>query len=141
VAGKVFGGAAIAGVAGEVIKDLHEGKPGKAIETVGIVGAVTYVLKRNPELLPLAIMAGTIDAYDETVKEHANSAGSWVERKTGHRYIAATAASGTAVGESVFNSTFKPVGTAIGQGAAVVYIRLTSDEYTLKPWKAAWWPL
>jgi hypothetical protein len=47
---------------------------------------------------------------------------------------------GDAVGTSAYRGVIKPVGTAIGEGAAAVVIRLTSDEYTLNPLKAAWWP-
>ncbi|MER3425203.1 MAG: hypothetical protein C4293_20240 [Nitrospiraceae bacterium] len=53
--------------------------------------------------------------------------------------VGAFAAAGVATGESVFEGTFGVTGRAIGEGAAVVYIRLTSDEYTLNPFKSQVW--
>ena len=45
---KVVGIAGVASVAGDAIKNLHEGNPGRAAITVGIAGGVGYVLKRHP---------------------------------------------------------------------------------------------
>lgn len=133
----VAGGAAIAG---QAIKDLHEGNYAAAA-THGAEGVGAYVvLSRVPWLAPLAIMKGTIDAYDDDVKADANNAGERVENATGSHILGAVVAANAAVDESVFNATFKPVGTAIGEGAAALYIRATSDEYTWKPWRAEWWP-
>ena len=121
------------------MKEWHEGRPGKAAITAGTGAGATYLLAKVPALVPLAVMVSTIDAYDDNVKQHANSAGSWVENKTGSRIAGAVAASAAATGESVFQGTFGVVGRNIGEGAAVVVIRLTSDEYTLKPWKTQIW--
>jgi len=140
VAGTVVNVATIAATGGEVIKDWHEGHYGAAA-THGAEGAgIYFVMSKVPWLAPLAVMKGTIDAYDDDVKADANAVGDDVEDFTGNHFLGAVFAANQAVNESLFNATFKPVGTAIGEGAAVVYIRLTSDEYTLKPWKADWWP-
>ncbi|MCA1560553.1 MAG: hypothetical protein LC804_09905 [Acidobacteria bacterium] len=97
------------------------------------------VMTRVPALVPLAIMFSVKSAYNDEVKEHANLAGSWVENKTGSRGLGAFSASAAATGESVFQGTFGTVGRNIGEGAAAGYIRLTSDEYTIKPWKTEIW--
>jgi RHS repeat-associated protein len=136
---KVAGVAGGAAVVGSVIRDLHEGHTGKAAVTAGIGAGSTYVLAKVPALAPLAVMASTINAYDDNVKEHANSVGDWVENKTGVRAVGAVAASAAATGESLFQGTFGVVGRDIGEGAAAAYIRLTSDEYTLIPWKSQLW--
>ncbi|GCE06808.1 SpvB/TcaC N-terminal domain-containing protein [Dictyobacter aurantiacus] len=136
---KALGIAGLLGAAGDVIKNLHEGNYGKAAATIGITGASTYVLSKVPVLIPLAVMFSTINAYDDKVQEHANAVGSWVEDKLGSRYAGAFAASIAATGESLFQGTFGVVGRGIGEGAAAAYIRLTSDEYTLIPWKSQWW--
>ena len=138
---RTVGFAAGLATAGSVATALHEGRIRDAVTDTGLAVGVSALLKRNPELLPLFIMKGTIDAYDEEVQAHADKAGEWVEGHTGSTIVGATTAAAAATGESVYKATFKPVGTAIGEGAAVVYIRVTSDEYTLIPWRAAWWPL
>lgn len=128
VLGRVVGGAAIAGMGGAAITQLYEGKPGDALKTVGIGTVVYKAIERYPALLPLTVMASTISAYDERVQEHANSAGSWVEEKVGSRNVGAVAASGTAVGEALFEGTFGAVGTAIGEGLAAIWLFLTSSK-------------
>jgi RHS repeat-associated protein len=138
-AGKSFGIAALAGVAGSIIKDLHEGNYKKAAMNTGITAAATYILTKVPVLAPIGVMVSTIQAYDEKVQEHANAVGNWVERKVGSRILGATAAAISATGESVFQGTFGAVGRGIGEGAAATYIRLTSDKYTLVPWRSQWW--
>jgi RHS repeat-associated protein len=137
--GKIVGYAGAAGLVGDALVQLHEGHPGEAAKNVGIAGGVGFVVSKVPALAPLAIMAGTISAYDDDVKEHANSAGSWVEDHTGSRTLGAVSASVEATGESVFQGTFGTVGRGIGQGAAVLYIRATSDDYTIIPWKTQIW--
>ena len=143
---KVMGGAAAAAVVGDVIVKLHEGHLAEAAETAGVAGAVTWALKRAPELAPIAVMMATIDAYDDKVKAHSMSSGDWVQAHTSFlgetpsRVVGGLAASAEATAESLFQGTFGTVGRGIGEGAAVVYIRLSSDEYTLLPWKAEWWP-
>jgi hypothetical protein len=119
------GGAAIAGRA---VTELYEGKPSEAVKTL-VVGVGAYKLMvKQPALVPLAVMVGTISAYDEKVREHANTVGGWVERNVGSRYGGAAAAAGTAVGESLFEGTFGAVGTAIGEGLAATGLWLTSLE-------------
>jgi hypothetical protein len=136
----VMNAAGTLAIAGQAIKDLHEGHyRAAAVETAEGTGAY-IVLGRVPALAPLVVMKGTIDAYDDKVKADANDVGERVEDVTGSHFLGAVAAANAAVDESVFNATFKPVGTAIGEGAAALYIRATSDEYTWKPWKAEWWP-
>jgi len=138
LAGPVVNGAVIAGMAGRAITQLHEGKPADALKTVGI-GTVAYMaIKRYPALLPLAIMASTISAYDEEVEQHAFAVGDWVAERT-HPVVGAIASSATATGESLFQGTFGVTGRAIGEGAAAGYIRLTSDQYTLVPWRSQLW--
>ena len=140
---KIVGVAGLASVAGEVIKDLHEGKPGKAAVTAGVATGLGYVVKRYPPAMILAGAAATIMAYDDQVKKEANAAGEGVDDFLGfedHSVIGGVAASAHAVEKSMYNGMIKPIGTGIGEGAAVVYIRLTSDEYTLNPFKAAWFP-
>jgi hypothetical protein len=137
--GKVANWAGIAAIAGQTIVDLHEGRPFEAAKTAAF-GAVAYkVMTRYPALVPLAVMASTINAYDEKVKEHAFGVGEWVEDRTGNRAVGALASSVSATGESLFNGTFGAVGKSIGEGSAVLYIRATSDEYTLVPWKTEIW--
>jgi RHS repeat-associated protein len=136
---KVIGGAGIAAAAGTVVKKLPEGRPGEAATAAGEAAGSAYVLARVPALVPLAVMASTIGAYNNEVQVHANSAGSWIEDKTGNRIIGGVAASAAATGESLFQGTFGVVGREIGEGAAAGYIRLTSDEYTLIPWKSQIW--
>ncbi|NEU08453.1 insecticidal toxin complex protein [Flavihumibacter sp. R14] len=134
---KVAGGAALAG---EVITQLHEGRTAEAAETAAIGGGMMFALSKVPALVPLAVMASTISASkDKKIQEHSFAAGDWVAEKT-HPVLGGIAAAGVATGESVFEGTFGASGRAIGTGAAVVYTRLTSDKYTLVPWKAAWWP-
>lgn len=137
--GKVLGIAGLVGVGGSIIKDLHEGNYKDAALNTGITAAATYVLTKIPALAPIGAMISTIQAYDEKVQEHANTIGEWVEQKVGSRYIGAFAASVAATGESLFQGTFGAVGRGIGEGTAAAYIRLTSDEYTLVPWKSQWW--
>jgi hypothetical protein len=139
VASKVAGGAALLGMAGDVAVQLHEGDVSGAVKTVGVGLAIAKTLSKHPALVPLAVMASTIQSYDDDVKRHANNAGGWVERKTGSRVVGAVAASAVATGESVFQGTFGTVGRGLGKGAAVLYIRATSDDYTLVPWKTELW--
>jgi len=98
-----------------------------------------YALGKVPALAPLAVMFSTISASkDPKIQEHAFAAGDWVAERT-HPVVGGLAAAGVATGESVFEGTFGVTGRAIGQGAAVVYIRATSDEYTLVPWRSELW--
>jgi RHS repeat-associated protein len=139
VAGPVANVAGIAAIAGQTLVDLHEGKPYEATKTA-VFGAIAYkAMSRYPALVPLAIMVSTINAYDDKVEEHSFAVGSWVERKTGSRIVGGVASATAATGESLFNGTFGVVGKGIGEGAAVIYIRATSDEYTLVPWKSQIW--
>ena len=140
---KVVGVAGVASVAGEVIKDLHEGKPGRAAVTAGVATGLGYAFKRYPPAMILAAASATIMAYDDTVKTEANAAGEALDDYLGfsdHSVIGALNASAYAVEKSMYNGVIKPIGTGIGEGAAAAYIRLTSDEYTLNPFKAAWFP-
>ncbi len=136
--GKVLGAAGVAGAAGEIVKDLHEGNYGHAAVTGGVAVGVGHVLSKVPALVPIAVMVSTISSYDEKVQEHANSVAEWVDPGN-HTVIGGVVAATWASGESAYNGTFKAAGTAIGEGAAAAYIRLTSDEYTLKPWKSQLW--
>lgn len=137
--GKVVGGLGVAGMAGDVITDLHEGHYKKAAVETGVGAGVAFVVTKVPVLAPLGVMVSTISAYDDDVKEHANSAGGWVENHTGSRVLGAVTASAAATGESAFQGTFGTVGRGIGTGAAVLYIRATSDDYTIIPWKTQIW--
>jgi len=140
---KVAGIAGVASVAGEVIKDLHEGKPGRAAVTAGVATGLGYAFKRYPPAMVFAAAAATIMAYDDKVKKQANAAGEALDDYLGfsdHTVIGGLAAAEKAVEKSVYNGVIKPIGTGIGEGAAAAYIRLTSDEYTLNPFKAEWFP-
>ena len=133
---QVAGGAALAG---DVLVKLHEGRPVEAAVTAAVGGGAMFVLSKVPALAPLAVMASSIQASkDPTIQRHAFSAGDWVAERT-HPVVGAMAAAGVATGESVFEGTFGVTGRAIGEGAAVVYIRATSDEYTFVPWKSQLW--
>jgi hypothetical protein len=137
--GRTMAVAGTAALAGDVLVKLHEGHPVEAAETAAVGGGAMYVLGRVPALAPLAVMASTISASkDPKIQEHAFAAGDWVAERT-HPVVGAVAAAGVATGESVFEGTFGVTGRAIGEGAAVLYIRATSDEYTLKPWKSQLW--
>jgi len=138
-------------VAGQTLVQLHEGHTGEAAKTA-VVGTVAIaVMSKVPALVPLAIMKSTIDAYDENVQRHSFAVGEWVS-DTGvgaalfpiapefaNRVVGGVASATAATGESLFQGTFGVAGRAIGQGAAVVYIRATSDEYTLVPWRSQLW--
>jgi hypothetical protein len=137
--GKVVSGAALLGMGGQAIKQLHEGDPVGAATTVGVGLGVAKVVAKNPALLPIAIMVSTIQSYDDDVKRRANKAGDWVQRKTGNRVVGGLAASAWATGDSIFQGTFGTVGRGIGEGAAALYIRATSDEYTWNPLKSQAW--
>jgi hypothetical protein len=137
--GAVINGAVIAGIAGRTITQLHEGKPKEAAKTA-VIGTVAYMaIKKVPALLPLAIMKSTIDSYDKEVEEQAFADGDWWADATGSRTVGGVASAASATGRSLFKGTFGVVGKAIGEGAAVGYIRLTSDKYTLVPWKSQLW--
>jgi len=126
-----------------VIKDLHEGKPGRAAVTAGVATGLGYAFKRYPPAMVFAAAAATIMAYDDKVKKQANAAGEALDDYLGfsdHTVIGGLAAAEKAVEKSVYNGVIKPIGTGIGEGAAAAYIRLTSDEYTLNPFKAEWFP-
>lgn len=133
---QVAGGAAIAG---DILVQLHEGRPDEAAKTAAVGGGTMFVLSKIPALVPVAVMASSISASkDPKIQRHAFAAGDWVAERT-HPVVGALAASAVATGESVFEGTFGVTGRAIGEGAAVVYIRLTSDEYTLNPFKSQVW--
>ena len=137
--GAVINGAVIAGIGGRTITQLHEGKPKEAAKTA-VVGAAVYVaIKKVPALLPLVIMKSTIDAYDKKIEEKALADGDWWESATGSRTVGGLASAASATGRSAFEGTFGVTGKAIGEGAAAAYIRVTSDKYTLVPWKSQWW--
>jgi RHS repeat-associated protein len=126
-----------AAIFGRGITDLHEGRPVDAVKDVGLGVLATQVLTKFPALVPLGIALSSISAYDDKVQEDAFSAGQ--RYAPNHPVIGGIIAADIATGESIFNGTFGAVGKAIGEGAAAGYIRLTSDEYTLKPWKSQWW--
>jgi hypothetical protein len=63
-AGAVMSGAGGAATAGEMITMLHEGRPVEAAANAGVDVLETKVMNRVPALVPLAVMASTIDAYD-----------------------------------------------------------------------------
>ena len=137
--GRTMHGAGIAAISGEVLVQLHEGRPGEAAKTAAVGGGAMFVLSKVPALVPLAVMASSIQASkDPKIERHAFAAGDWVAERT-HPVVGAFAAAGVATGESVFEGTFGMTGRAIGEGAAVAYIRLTSDEYTLNPLKSQAW--
>jgi hypothetical protein len=132
----VAGGAALAG---DVLVQLHEGRPVEAAKTAAIGSGAMYALGKVPALAPLAVMWSTISASkDPKIRDDAFAAGDWVAEKT-HPIVGAVAAASVATGESVYEGTFGVTGRAIGEGAAVVYIRATSDEYTFKPWDSQLW--
>jgi RHS repeat-associated protein len=133
---QIAGGAAIAG---DVLVQLHEGRPIEAAKTAAVGGGAMYVLGKVPALAPLAVMWSSISASkDPKIQRHAFAAGDWVAERS-HPIVGAVAAAGVATGESVFEGTFGVAGRAIGEGAAVLYIRATSDEYTIAPWKSQLW--
>ena len=141
--GEVVGIAGIASVAGEVIKDLHEGHPGRAAVTAGVATGLGYAFKRYPPAMVFTAAAATIMAYDDTVKTQANAAGEALDDYLGfsdHTVIGGLNASAYAVEKSIYNGVIKPIGPVSARAAACPYIRLTSDEYTLNPFKAEWFP-
>jgi RHS repeat-associated protein len=115
-----------AGVIGDMVKDTYEGHPGRAAVTGAISFGVTKLLGRFPALVPLAIMAATISAYDDKVSADANAAGEYVDPGD-HTWVGGVAAAGTATGESIFNATFKPIGKGIGEGLAALYLWLSEE--------------
>ncbi len=112
-------------IAGEAVKDLYEGKPGEAAKTVAVGGGSLYLMKKVPALVPLAVMASSIQAYDDEIQAKAESDGKAWEDLTGSRTVGAITSSASATGRSVFDGTFGVTGRAIGQGAAAVYLLLT----------------
>ncbi len=136
---KVAGGAALAG---EVLTQLYEGKTKEAAVTAGVGTGAMVVLSKVPALVPLAIMASSIEASkDPKIQKRSFAAGDWVEEHTNSTILGGVAAAGVATGESVFEGTFGVAGRAIGTGAAVVYIK--SSEFiesrdwgkTIRPWR------
>lgn len=126
-------------VAGDVLVKLHEGHPVEALKTAVVGGGGMALMSRVPALVPLAVMFSTISASkNPKVQEHAFAAADWAGGQS-HPIWGAFVASAVATGESVFRGTFGVVGTALGEGAAVLYIRATSDEYTVIPWKTQIW--
>jgi len=110
---KVAGIAGVASVAGEVIKDLHEGKPGRAAVTAGVATGLGYAFKRYPPAMVFAAAAATIMAYDDKVKKQANAAGEALDDYLGfsdHTVIGGLAAAEKAVEKSVYNGVIKPIG-------------------------------
>ncbi len=128
----------VAAIVGQVLTDLNEGRPGAAATTAGVGAASYQVLSKFPELVPLAVTASTIHAYNDRVQEHADAFGEWVAPH--HPVIGGVAAAAEATGESVLRGAIIAPAKSIKSGAHVVWVRLTSDEYTLLPWRAAWWP-
>jgi hypothetical protein len=137
--GKVAGFAGAAGMVGDALVEAHEGHPGQAIIHTGEGVGAAYVFTKVPALVPIAVMVSTIDHYDADVKRHSNSLGERVEDFTGIKVLGGVTASVAATGESLFQGTFGVVGRGIGKGAAVLYIRATSDDYTFVPWKSQIW--
>jgi len=135
--GRVVGVASTAAIVGQAMTELHEGRPDAAAKTIGVGVVVTQVLTKVPALVPLAIAASTISAYDKTVDEHAFAIGQRLAPN--HPWVGGVVSATAATGESLFKGTFGAAGKAIGEGAAVAYIRLTSDKYTLVPWKSQIW--
>jgi hypothetical protein len=132
----VLGGAAIVG---EVLAKLHEGHPLEALETAGVGGGGMALLSRVPALIPLAVMFSTIsESKDPSIQRHAFAAADWAGGQS-HPVWGAFVASAVATGESVFQGTFGVVGRGLGKGTAVLWIRATSDEYTIIPWKTQIW--
>jgi RHS repeat-associated protein len=133
---QIVGGAAIAG---DVLVQLHEGRPVEAAKTAAVGVGAMYVLGKVPALGPLAVMWSSISASKAPkIQKDAFDAGDWVAERT-HPVIGGVAAAGVATGESVFEGTFGVTGRAIGEGAAVLYIRATSDEYTWNPFESQAW--
>jgi hypothetical protein len=122
---KVFGAAGLVGAAGTAAAELYEGKTLDAGVTVTVTAAATVAMKKVPALVPIAVMASTIAAYDENVERHAFAIGDWVENKTGMPILAGAASATAATGESLFNGTFGAVGKGLGEGAAAAYLWLT----------------
>ena len=153
--GTVTNVAGVAAIAGNTLVALHEGRTGDAAKTVVQGGGAMFVMSRVPALVPLAVMKSTIDSYDQNVERHSFAVGDWVSEhnggaamfpllyaispETANRYAGGVASAASATGESLFQGTFGVTGRAIGEGAAVVYIRLSSDEYTIVPWRSQWW--
>ena len=137
-AGTTFNVAATAGVIGHAMKEAHEGNPVGAATTLGVGGVALMLVKRFPALAPLAIAHSTISSYDKTIEEKAFADGDWVAERT-NPIIGGLASSASATGRSLFEGTFGSIGRGIGEGAAVAYIRATSDEYTFVPWKSQLW--
>jgi hypothetical protein len=137
--GKTMAVAGWAAIVGDGLVQLHEGHPVKALEVAATGGGAMYILGRVPALVPLAVMASSISASkDPKIEEHAFAAGDWVAEHT-NPIVGGIASAAVATGESVFEGTFGVTGKAIGEGAAVLYIRATSDEYTLNPLDSQLW--
>ncbi len=141
--GRLLGGTMMvangAALGGDILVQLHEGRSLDAAKTLAVGAGGMVVLGKVPALGPLAVMASSIQAsMDPNIERHAFAAGDWVTERT-HPVVGAVAAAAVATVESVFEGTFGATGRAIGEGAAVVYIRLTSDEYTLNPFKSQVW--
>jgi RHS repeat-associated protein len=126
-------------IVGDVLTSLHEGRPGEALKTAVVGGGGMALMSRVPALIPLAVMFSTIDASkDPKIQEHAFAAADYLGGQS-HPIWGGVVAATVATGESLFQGTFGRVGRALGQGAAVLYIRATSDEYTIVPWKTQIW--
>jgi hypothetical protein len=132
----VLGGAAIVG---EVLAKLHEGHPWEALKTAAAGGGGMALMSKVPALIPLAVMFSTIsESKDPSIQRHAFAAADWAGGRS-HPYWGAVVASAVTTGESLFQGTFGVVGRGLGKGAAVLYLRAASDEYTIIPWKTQIW--
>ncbi len=102
---------------------------------VAMAAGTTFMRAGASAMLPIAVAAGAIHAYrnDPSIQQHANAAGDALGGRTVPVWGGIVAA-GSASGEAVYKGTkgaFVAVGTGIGEGAGFVYIRVTSDQYTL----------
>ncbi len=68
--GRTMAAAGGAAIAGDVLVQLHEGRPVEAAKTAAISGGAMYVLGKVPALAPLAVMCSTISASkDPKIRE------------------------------------------------------------------------
>jgi RHS repeat-associated protein len=126
-------------IVGEVLAKVHEGDLLGALETAGVGGGGMALMSKVPALIPLAVMFSTIsESKEPSVQRHAFAAADWAGGQS-HPIWGSFVAAGSATGESVFQGTFGVVGRGLGKGAAVLWIRATSDEYTIFPWKTEIW--
>jgi len=76
---------------------------------------------------------GTFINENSGIGDTAQSSGEWAQKHLwNNTYFGASVAAGTAIVTSPYYA-----GQAIGNRA---YDYFTTDDYTLVPWRAAWWP-